>query len=614
MTCFGAVIVPNAFSPDDVQVFHNLVNKLRQQWPDLHDECREGNGILLASKMWLPHSRTRGFAECVSSRSWLAVIGNPTPPDAESSGCQDLAAWILQEYLDNGRNAITSLNAPFVVVLFDGRDNTLNVVTDRAGLQHIYIGCWGDRCILSTSSLALASVIPVHLDSTSLANYFLAGYLLGQNTFFSEITKVGPATWLTICRGQISAERYWAPPDENDRISFADASASYAGELQRAVSKRIDPGGRTSLELTGGLDTRLNLACVLHSDKPFHAWTIGQPQCKEASVARSLKQVRDFPHYVVSPGNDFETRFLEDLQIVHTLTDGEIDCINLVASPSCNRQMAHMRDCSMSGFGGEVARGVYYITHKGVSNRSGTVRTGLLISLKILPNINCQPEIFSRVFPTDCHGLLKKSVEDCFVSSRGKPLFWRLDDFFLQARDQRFVGRCCTFNNYFYRAELPFFDNDVIIGAFSAPWTFKKDSKLLKRVLTLCGPDLAELPLVTGLPARSLTLADWYVLMPYYGRLCKKLLRRLRQVVFHKSYALADDTGLAPPVKKQLATPEIQALLNPDNMASAFLYDARQLRQFVQRNYQNGFQDRIQVGLILSFEMTCRYVGSMLRV
>jgi len=615
MACFGAVIVPNAFSPDDVQVFHNLVNKLRQQWPDLHDERREENGILLASKMWLPHSRTRGFAECVSARSWLAVIGNPTPPDAESSGCQDLAAWILQEYLDNGRNAITSLNAPFVVVLFDGRDNTLNVVTDRAGLQHIYIGCWGDRCILSTSSLALAGTVPVHLDQTGLASYFQAGYLLGQNTFFSEIKKVDSGTWLTWHRGKIAAERYWSAPDENEsRCSIADATGEFVDHIMKSVARRIDSGGRTSLELTGGLDTRLNLACTLRTGRPFHACTLGEPGCKEASVAGKLRQVHNFTHYVVSPGTDTETRFFEDLGIVHTLTDGEIDCLNLVASPSCNRQMAPLRDSSMSGHGGELYRGIYYITHAGFPNRSREIRTRLLLALKILPSINCHPEIFSSVFPANHYDLLKQTMENHFASTQSKPLFWRLDDFCLRVRYQRFVGRCCTLNNYFYRPQLPFFDNEMIDAAFRVPWRFKKNSVLFKRVMAACDRELAEVPLVNGLPARPLGLADWHFIVPYHWRRGKKLFNRLRQATIGKSCTLADDMGTSAAVRRKLASREVQAMLEPANMASAFLYDARQLRQFVQRNYQNGFQDRIQVGLILSFEMTCRYVGSMLRV
>ena len=45
----------------------------------------------------------------------------------------EIAAYLLNEYLRKGHVAITELNAPFAVVIYDGRDKTVHIVTDRGG-------------------------------------------------------------------------------------------------------------------------------------------------------------------------------------------------------------------------------------------------------------------------------------------------------------------------------------------------------------------------------------------------------------------------------------------------------------------------------------------------
>ena len=117
-------------------------------------------------------------------------------------------------------------------------------------------------------------MIPVHIDRCSLANDFLVGHLLEQNTFFEEIEKVGAATWLSIVDGKISKRRYWSPPEEDKRLHIDDAAMELSQTLRKAVAKRIGPDNRTSVEITGGADSRMNLACAVVSGSPFHAVTV----------------------------------------------------------------------------------------------------------------------------------------------------------------------------------------------------------------------------------------------------------------------------------------------------------------------------------------------------
>lgn len=612
MTAFAAIYTRSQLSPDDQEVFQALTGKLASQKENLACEFHRSNNMHSA-KLWLPHSRTQGFANDKATGSWLACIGNPSY--GENVGVAPLfSRLLLRGYLADGRNAITSLNAPFVVVIYDGRDKSINVVTDRVGIQHIYMARLEQAYIFSTSSLALASVITVQIDRHSLANYFLVGHLLKQNTFFEEIEKIDAATWLCILDGNTQKQHYWHPPEEENGSSIVDVATTLSEGLKKAVSERICPNNRTSVELTGGTDSRVNLTCAALSGKPFHAWTIGDAESEEVRITRQLKKVQNFQHYVISPSDDLENHFLEDLKLINVLTDGEVDCLNLIASPSCNRQTSEFRDASISGVGGEILRGFYYVSHKGIPNCSKNMHTRRLITLKMLPNISARPEIFSNLFPSDYFDSLKQSVGSYFLDTIDKPLFWRLDDFYFRAREQRFAGRSSSFNNFFYRQELPFFDNDIIDMSFRMPWKYKKNSRIVLLALALCHPGYADVPLINGLPARPKHLGDAWRMLRYYNKYANRIIRKGRRVLMSKTGRLSDDTGVGDLVGQKLASEEVLSLLEPDNMASSFLYNSDRFTCFVKNNRENGFRDRVQIGLIISFELTCRYVHSSLRM
>ena len=614
MTAFAAIYTENPLCEADVALFDNLTSKLRSQVDGLSCDLLEGTNFR-AAKMWLAHAKTHGFAKDEATGSWLTFVGNPTGGAKSSADAADYCRKILRNYIDNGQSAITSLNAPFVAILYDGREEYLSIVTDRVGIQHIYMARIGQRHIISTSSLALAATIPVHLDTESLVDFFLSGNLMKQETFFKEIWKVGGARWTTIAHSSVRESGYWSAPDENcDGDSLEQASAALTDRMRASVGARLAGDGRTSVELTGGLDSRFNLACARASGKPFHAWTIGERGSPEVRITELLREEAPFEHHIISPAKDIETLFLEDLREINRLTDGETNALSLIASPSSNKQTKDIRAASISGLGGEILRGFYYISHKGVRNHSKNVRLGRLIGLKVTPNIGARPELFSDVFPAGYREVLRESVGSYFAATAGKPLYWRLDDFYLRAREERFAGRSCSLNNFYYRCELPFFDNEVLDLSFRLPWRLKNNSRIVKFSLAECHPGYAGVPLVSGLPARPLNASDWRLLILHYSNLAKKASKKVRQLVFRKSFASPDDTGMSALIARKLCSPEIASLLDPGNMASSFLYDTDKFRDFMEDNRRDGFRDRVQIGLIISFELTCRYIGGSLHV
>jgi hypothetical protein len=410
----------------------------------------------------------------------------------------------------------------------------------------------------------------------------MAGYIMGQKTLFEEIQKIDASSWVNILNGKMTTNRYWLPPsEEQSGKSIYEYADELADRFKKAVLYRIDDRGRTSIELTSGIDSRLNLVCAAASGKKFHAWTIGQPESPEVKVAENLKKVQYFGHYVFSAANDLSNSFLSDLDLICKWTDCEVNCLNLISSPSCNRQSAALRDSSLSGLAGEILRGAYYPFFIGVSNASRKVNLDRIMRLKMFHNVCGEPRVFSKKFPSDYLNIVRKLVNRYFIQTVGKPLRWRLDHYYFSASVQRSVGRSCSFNNYFYRLELPYFDNDIVEMSFKVPHQFKKNSKLVRHTMVICHEGWSDVLLETGLPARPLGLRDINNIICYYAKYWKKGFNRVITGVAGKTKTRPDNAGIYNVVTKNLMSDHVLKLMDHRNMASSFLYDPDGLKKFV---------------------------------
>ncbi|MCD6405635.1 MAG: hypothetical protein J7M19_07400 [Planctomycetes bacterium] len=559
--------------------------------------------------MSLPHSASRGFGRDAETGSWLAILGNPTGPSL-SGLPEEAASQLLKRYQRDGRCAVTELNAPFVVVICDAPAHAVHIVTDRGGLQRLYLCRSQGAHVLCTSSLVLAAEVPVHINPDAVATYFQAGHLLGEATLYTEMRKIGPAVWLTLSDGKEDEEMYWRPPAAapgGGLTGWADRLVDSGLEAaERALSANVE----TTVEVTGGLDSRFNLACALKTGRPFAGWTISDVLGKDVEVAERLAEAHPFDHILTSPLDDLAWNFEADVHRIHLLTDGETDCLNVIASPSANRQLAGRRKQSITGIGGELFRGHYYRSLGGLSR---DIRIARLLGWQLCLNTGYHHDIFTPQFSDPSSRRLRSVVAGLLEETEDRSGTWRADYFHYRGSMQAAAGRSMTFNNFFYRQAAPYCTNRSLDLAFSIPAAFKKRSLVVRRALQRLDSVFADIPLDRGLPARPLGIGDFPAVATLLWRYAGKARRRILAKYLRTSNTKKIASSLQTLVDERLGC-LCENMLNPDNMASLALYDRGRLAEFVERNRNTGFPDRTQMGLILSMEMTSRYVGGSLRM
>ncbi len=608
MACFLMVLAPDGVEERHKQLYRRLETRLQATLDGLSvDEALSGDH--LAAKMSLQHSASRGFGRDAETGSWLAILGNPTGPSLSGSP-GEVASRLLKSYQRAGRRAVTELNAPFVVVIYDAPAHAVHIVTDRGGLQRLYLCRSQGAHVLCTSSLALAAEIPVRIDPDAVATYFQAGHLLGEATLYSEVRKVGPAAWLTLSDGKENEQTYWEPPG-------AAPGGGLTGWADRLVDCGLEAAGRalsadvpTTVEVTGGLDSRFNLACALKTGRPFAGWTISDVIGRDVAIAEQLAGAHPFEHILTSPLVDLAENFEADVHRIHRLTDGETDCLNVIASPSANRQLAGRRKQSVTGIGGELFRGHYY---RSVGGFSGDLRIARLLGWQLCLNTGYHHDIFAPKFSDYSGRRLRSVVAGLLEKTKDRRGTWRADYFHYRGSMQAAAGRSMTFNNFFYRQAAPYCANRSLDLAFAIPAAFKKRSLVVRRALQRLDSVFANIPLDRGLPARPLRLKDFPAVATLLWRYAGKARARILAKYFRASNTKKIASSLQRLVDERLGR-LCENMLNPDNMASLALYDSGRLAEFVERNRNTGFPDRTQIGLILSMEMTARYVGGRLRM
>ena len=172
---------------------------------------------------------------------------------------QSPAAVMCGLYRRFGRGAIDRLRGSFAIAVWDSEKGAGFLAQDQTGRRAIYyiLQADGNLAFASevTTLLKLLSTKPAP-DPAALTQWLLELTVPGQSTFYAGIRRIGAAHRLDLDGGKLVRSRYWLPtytrPLRGDRDELADALWH---ELEATVRSRVDPGDRSGIILSGGIDS-----------------------------------------------------------------------------------------------------------------------------------------------------------------------------------------------------------------------------------------------------------------------------------------------------------------------------------------------------------------------
>lgn len=389
---------------------------------------------------------------------------------------------------------LMTLLPPFAAVAAES--DRVRMLADSMGFRQLYHtdpGATGEAAI-STSALSIAQIRGCGLDHRGLGVQSLLGWQLGQRTLFAGVTKLAPGSIASISGEGVQLTQ---PDQDTDPgvPDLADAVRVAAHLLRESLGALLDDHPDAVLQLTGGQDSRILLSAIpVARRRGLRAMTLGVPGSGDVDVASQIAVRYGLNHEVhgLASLQDLTPQEAWDLaRAASVRLDAMSDPIALAAL-AVGESMFD-QGVRISGLGGEVARGFYYVGK--VKSRPYSRREAeRLASWRMFANEAVEPGILTPEFTTWARDVANADVYAALLDG-GVEWFSATDHLYLRHRMQRWAGVTDTAVAYQRIVINPMLDEKFLDLASRLAPKDKAHSVFLARLQMELDPELGRLPL-----------------------------------------------------------------------------------------------------------------------
>jgi len=369
---------------------------------------------------------------------------------------------------------LTALNGRFHGLLLDRARRTATIFNDRYGLQRLYVHESKDAFYFAAEAKAILAVRPElrKTDPRGLGEFVACGAVLENRTVFEGIHVLPPASAWLFRNGSLERKRSYFQPKEWEEQEKLDPEAYYR-ELRtaftRSLTRYFNGHLRIAMSLTGGLDTRMILACRKPDPGSLPCYTFGSMlrENQDVRVARRVAEICNQSHQIITVGQEFLLQFPRYAERAVYLTDG---CVDVGRAPDLylNERAREIAPVRMTGnYGGEILRGVR-------SFKPVEPVTGLFCS-EFLSHVHQAGEAYTRI--ASGHPV-------SFAAFRQSPWY----HYGVLALEQTQVSM-----------RSPFLDNDFVRTVFRSPASALASHEVSLRLIADGNRSLLRIPTDRGL-------------------------------------------------------------------------------------------------------------------
>jgi len=374
-----------------------------------------------------------------------------------------------------------------------------SVATDYLGFRHVFHGQSHGAAVVSSSSHACALELGAGLDLEAVAVQSSLGWQLGQRTLFDGIRKLGPGGIATLKDGVVALSSYLRPGAAGT-LDLDRAVRTAADVLRGYLTTYLEDHPDVRLQLTGGQDSRLLLSAVPNAQRRgLRVVTLGAAGDPDVDIAADLVARYGMRHELLSLDGLDQL----DPAAAFALCVEAARRLDYSADPLAHAALTYAEARSepgprLSGLGGEVARGFYYLglpTSAPVSPR----RAQRLAHWRMFVNEGVPVEALAPSFAQWARDFATQEVVRVLTET-GHPWMAATDDLYLGHRMQRWGGVTETAVCLDREIVNPMLDDRFISIATALPPLDKRNSRFLSRLQLELDTELGSIPL-DGRPA-----------------------------------------------------------------------------------------------------------------
>jgi asparagine synthase (glutamine-hydrolysing) len=422
---------------------------------------------------WAAHGGS--FADVESTRDEACDVALILGGECFRDNCASTVgsrSWILDQYEKRGERSFEELNGIFSGLLVDRRQGKGFLFNDRYGIERLYVHESNGETYFASEAKALLAVFPQlrAFDETGVAQYVAYGCTMGERTLFRGISLLpGGSKWSVESGAVRSKGRYFRPDtwEAQEALTPKQYRREFSETFQRILPRYSENEKSVGISLTGGLDTRMVMACLPETQTSHPCYTfVGETGLTlDARLAGRIAAVRGLEHNALRVGPDFLHNFGTHLDRTIMVTDG---CAGATSSHEIylNAKARTLSPIRLTGnFGSEVFRSVSTLKPLRLDKNlvSGDYAALVASELRQLGAENVHPVTFAafREIPWNLYGLL--------AAGRSQLTF-----------------------------RTPYLDNEFVALAYRAPTAQRLSALPALALIHSVSPELAQIPTDRG--------------------------------------------------------------------------------------------------------------------
>jgi len=291
--------------------------------------------------------------------------GNATPAFDDCRAIGSGAADLARELHRHGLSALREMDGARAGFFMNQQGGHCVLFNDRYGVERLFMHSEKSRVYFSSEAKAIIAVVPSvqALDLVGLAQWLSCGCTVGSRSIFKDVEVLAGGTAVVFTPGRkavrtlyfdrATLEQLPSLPDDRFVDEFTDS-------LVAAANVAINRSPQAALSLTGGLDSRLVLACLDAAPRTVPCYTFGSmyQQTMDARVASAIAAQCEQSHQVLRLDKNFLTGIGADFERAVYTSDGYLGLAGS-AELYLNRLAKQVAPARVTGnWGGELMRGV----------------------------------------------------------------------------------------------------------------------------------------------------------------------------------------------------------------------------------------------------------------
>jgi asparagine synthase (glutamine-hydrolysing) len=383
------------------------------------------------------------------------------------------AARLAALFSASGPSMIDRLNGLFSAVVIDSSSGRSFLFNDRYGLERIYYYETNDATFFASEAKALLRVAPEvrALDDESVAEYLAIGCTTGSRTLFRGVRLLEGGSIWTFDGTGIRKSRYFTPEswERLPQMGGDEFQSAFEDTFTRILPCHFDARSRIGISLTGGLDTRMIMACLPATACPPICYTFSAQSHSTVDevLAARVATACGLEHHVLRIGDEFLSDYGSWVDRTVYATDA-CGWASVAHEPYLNALARELSPIRMTGnFGSEVLRSVSQFK-----------------PLDLLPEL-FEPELAGRI--ANAGRNLRNNVEQPVTFAAFREIPWKLFGTLAAAR------ALITFRT-------PYLDNRIVELAFRAPPSMRRSASSALRLIQNHGSrTLNRIPTAMGM-------------------------------------------------------------------------------------------------------------------